>query len=95
MAIVILGRSRCAICNEVIERSDEVIATPAFIEDPHHSLWRFSDAGMHQSCFLAWDRRGEFVAEFNRVFDTHYRGMRHMLPDGRIEEREPRPRGTS
>lgn len=95
MAIVILGRSRCAICNEVIERSQEVVATAAFIEDPHHSLLRFSDAAMHQPCFLAWDRRGEFVAQFNRVFGMHYRGMRHMPPDGRIEEREPRPRGAA
>jgi hypothetical protein len=56
LALVLIGKSRCALCDLVIE-NDQFIATSHFIADTTDPLWRFSDAAMHQSCFLAWKGR--------------------------------------
>lgn len=92
MAVVVRGKTECALCAEVIATGDDIFSTSAFVEDPGHELWRFSDAAMHQSCFLAWPRGEAFVELFNRYYAQHYRGMRFMRPDGTIEDRDPQPR---
>lgn len=93
MALILPG-SRCALCEQVLEAADEVLATTAFIEDRDHPFWKYSDAAMHQRCFMAWPEREGFIACFNAYWDTGYRGIRHMCADGTIEDREPRPGGT-
>lgn len=65
--------------------------TSPFIKDNAHPLWRYSDAAMHKTCFLAWSERRFFISTFNEFFDRHFRGMRYMLEDGSIEERDPKP----
>ena len=95
MALILLGRSRCALCDQVLEQGQALIATSHFVEDQDHDLWRFSDAGMHRACFLAWPLREEFVELFNQVHLRHIRGMLFMHPDGTIERRDPQPRGTA
>lgn len=95
MALIIRGKSTCALCGEVLEDGDDLFATTAFIENRDHPLWRFSDAAMHHACFLGWSDREVFVGEFNSFYRRHYRGTRFMHSDGRIEEREPRSRGPA
>lgn len=65
VAIILRGRTPCAICGSALERDDDIVATSHFISDPADPLWQFSDAGMHRSCFLAWDLRATFVERFN------------------------------
>lgn len=95
MALILRGKSRCALCDEVLEEGEELFATSAFLSDEAHPLWRYSDAAMHLSCFRDWPDREAFVAEFNSFWAHHFRGMRFMHSDGTIEEREPQPRGTA
>jgi hypothetical protein len=38
MALTIIGRSCCAICESVIEAGDDVVATSAFIAASRHAL---------------------------------------------------------
>ncbi len=90
MALVILEKSECAICGKVLHKDEPLVMTSPFIEDRSHPLWRFSDAAMHRVCFLGWSERVLFIETFNSYLDRHFRGMRDMLEDGSIEEREPR-----
>jgi hypothetical protein len=90
MALVILEKSECPLCGKVLRQGESLVMTSPFIEERTHPLWRFSDAAMHRACFLAWSERPLFIETFNSYFDRHLRGMRYMLEDGSIEEREPR-----
>jgi hypothetical protein len=56
MALIIRGKAECALCEVVLNANDKVIATSHFIADTEDPLWRFSDAAMHQNCFLEWDK---------------------------------------
>lgn len=87
MALIILGKSKCPLCGDVIAKGDELVATSHFIESPSHPLWRYSDAAMHEVCFQRWEYREAFVAEFNRTFGATVwgNGTRHiMAADGSI-----------
>jgi hypothetical protein len=88
MALIFLGRSTCPICSQIINADDSIVSTTAFINDVNHPFWRFNDAAMHQVCFASWKQRNEFISVFNDYFHAHYRGMRFMLEDGAIEERD-------
>jgi hypothetical protein len=87
MAITILGKSQCPLCDKVLQSGDDIIGTPHFI----HSgpLHRYSDAGMHRGCFTAWSKAGEFIAAFNEFGRSFPRGPRQMLKDGSIVEVNP------
>ncbi len=90
MAQIILGASRCPLCDGVIAEDFGIVATSHFIANASDPLWRYSDAAMHRACFLAWPHREEFVVKFNATMgritwggDT-YHGMR---ADGTILSR--------
>lgn len=89
MAMTLTGRSRCPLCDEILESGQETVATMAFIEDEKHPLWRYSDTEMHTTCFRGWSQREAFIDGFNEFWRRRYRGMLFMDPDGRIHEREP------
>ena len=54
MALIVDGKSKCALCNELILSGDSIELVPAgcfsMPSDPHH---RLSDAGMHSACLDA------------------------------------------
>lgn len=87
MAIILRGKTECAICSDIIIDDDDIIATSHFIADDQDALWRFSDSLMHRSCFLVWDHRAAFVAKFNRTVEGITLGngtYHHMESDGVI-----------
>ncbi len=87
MALVFRGKSRCPICGDVIGQEDDIVATTHFITGREDPLWRFSDAAMHKKCFLSWELRETFVAQFNAEMGaiTWGNGTFHeMQPDGSI-----------
>jgi len=63
MAIFIRGKTKCKICDRLIEDTDERFYTSSFLATTH-PLWRYSDATMHASCYMGWDRRAEFASEY-------------------------------
>jgi hypothetical protein len=90
MALIFLGQSRCALCDTILTETDQIVATSHFIADRQHPLWRFSDAGMHQTCFLVWEQREAFITLFNQVTASSVFGrdtIHHMEPDGSITTR--------
>ena len=70
MALILRGQSTCSICSNDLNEGDEIVATTHFIADPTDPLWRFSDSGMHKSCFLEWEHRQEFIRKFNNTRGT-------------------------
>ena len=87
MAIVLRGKTECSVCSNVIKDGDEIVSTSHFIADQSDPLWRFSDSGMHRSCFANWNLRTEFVAKYNHIVGpiTFGNGTYHrMEPDGTI-----------
>ena len=66
MALVIAGKSRCAVCDAIIEDGQDITAFPAFLPSKHR-LWRYSDAAFHAQCFAAWAERPTFEALYQRA----------------------------
>lgn len=92
MAMIALGVTRCPLCDEVIEEGHAIVATSHFIADSSDSLWRYSDAAFHKSCFLAWERREEFVDRYNAVMGYSHLGGRlqhYMDHEGNIHSSDP------
>lgn len=92
MALLLLGKTKCPICGDVINGTQERVSSMPFIDSPSHPFWRFSDATMHLECFRNWPRRADFVVEFNRTIGSIRwgNGTRHlMLDDGTIQVTHP------
>jgi hypothetical protein len=51
MALIIPGKTYCAICNELIEENDDLIGLPSFCGNRADRLYMFNDAAMHKRCF--------------------------------------------
>jgi hypothetical protein len=88
MAIIFLGLSECPLCGEVLKTGQSLVETSAFIENPSHRLWKYSDAAMHYECFQSWPLREEFVATFNKAHNSIIWGngkTHRMNPDGTID----------
>lgn len=83
MALIFIGRSKCAICDSTIESADGCVATSPFVTDPDDPLWRFSDAVMHRRCFLGCADRESIVRRFNQAKSSC------ILPDGSHHEMTP------
>lgn len=69
MAIVIRGLSPCSICNEPVGADDEIVATPHFIHNGAHPLWRYSDSAMHRTCFRNWTQAADFRSAYNTLWN--------------------------
>ena len=86
MALIIQGKIPCSICGNTIGAGDEsTVATPHFIHDSVHPLWRYSDSAMHQPCFLAWGHHDAFRDAYNVLWPLLLPNHpRQMLDDGSI-----------
>jgi hypothetical protein len=89
MALIIRGRTACAICGAVLSAGDDIFATSGGPIQPSDPLCKFQDAGMHRHCFQEWPLREAFRAKYNNFFKNHLRGMRYIHEDGTVEKREP------
>ena len=88
MALVLLGKSACALCGQVLCSDQDNVLIPA-VPIRASSLARFADVAVHLGCFMSWSLRPMLIAEINSYYDAHYRGMRYMNEDGSIEDRDP------
>jgi hypothetical protein len=68
MAIIVRGKSRCAICGERLEDADEIRGFPPFIVNELDPLHLFTDAGVHEICLERHPRRNEL---FERLDQYH------------------------
>jgi len=58
MALIFFGQTNCAICGNILTENDEFVGLPAFA-DSDSSLYPFSDAAFHKSCYDNWGKRQE------------------------------------
>jgi hypothetical protein len=58
MAILLLGKTSCAICGNVIDRGDEAVLFPHVVLNEKDPLFGLSDASCHEVCVIA-DARGQ------------------------------------
>lgn len=56
MALILLGKSSCALCGRPLLAGEPLTALPA-IADTTHPLYGYFDAGFHRTCFEHWDGR--------------------------------------
>lgn len=71
MALLLVGKSVCQICGQLIKASDEVRMFPAFLKSSHR-MYRYSDAPFHKQCFEASPDRDEverLFAKFRDIWD--------------------------
>lgn len=87
MAIIILGKSECPLCGNVIQPSDDYMATSHFLHVG--PLSRYSDAAMHRDCFKAWPQANEFRRAFNEVGRSGPGKPLQMMADGTVVEVNP------
>ena len=80
MALIILGKTLCPLCEAPITSDRNVVATTPFLEGAH-CLSRYADATMHYECFQRWFFREEFVVAYNQRV-----GSNEMQPDGRLRD---------
>jgi hypothetical protein len=53
MALFVLGKTPCQICNRPLMKGDSVVSFSPFVANRRDLLYRFSDAAFHKACFEA------------------------------------------
>lgn len=94
MALIIDGKTACALCGLVVQGGESIVATSHFIGDKADPLWRYSDAAMHRHCFMSWEKRAAFVKRYNAVVGPRVAGngtRQSMRDDGSIEVEQGMP----
>lgn len=69
MAILLLGKTVCSLCGQVIKADERRRSFPAFVANEEDPLFLFSDASFHEDC-LRRDKRGRHAIE--RVEERAY-----------------------
>lgn len=78
MAIILLGLSKCPICDELLEETHKVIGLPA-ISGKHGDIFeRLNDAGVHEECLLEMEGFEEFRNALNLELE---RTMRRQMDE--------------
>ena len=56
---LLFKESICSICEKPLGKQEDIITWTAFLRK-EHKFWKYSDSGMHRSCFENWERKEEF-----------------------------------
>ncbi|ESQ80871.1 hypothetical protein [Asticcacaulis sp. YBE204] len=85
MAIIFAGKSTCAICQNILLATDEILMFPAFIHDRADPFWDISDNAVHSTCFKQWPEAPAFRERFNQAWRQQVpHHLRLMQADGTI-----------
>lgn len=80
MALIIFGKTKCKLCGLVMKDGDKIAGFPAFL--PYdHKYGKFSDASMHESCYLAdpgCNTVDNLLAAYNLIWDTCPKGKKSI-----------------
>jgi hypothetical protein len=61
MALLLLGKSTCRLCGELLRAGEDLVGLPT-LADKGHPLYAYFDQGFHQSCFARWEHREAALA---------------------------------
>ena len=65
MAILLCGKSKCAICGLIIEEDDPVFMFSAFFINEHPELELFNDGAFHYDCVLKHPLGAEAISKLH------------------------------
>ena len=77
MALLIPGKTPCAICGKTIAEGADAVGFPAFIP-PGHEFEQYSDCAFHRTCYLNWDEHERFQKlfdEYERIWKSRPKGL--------------------
>lgn len=74
MAVFIVGKTRCPLCEQTIVEGQAIKSFPPFIPNELDPLWKFSDGVFHASCF-----QGDPLADKAEI---RYQELRHRNGPG-------------
>ena len=80
MAIIILGKSKCSICNKTLNEGDVVKSFPAFLPSDHR-YGRFSDAGFHKDCVESdpdYTEVENMLYVYNKILDSRPKDLKDV-----------------
>lgn len=72
MPIYVPGKSTCPLCEQTLERGQDLLGFPAFLKASHR-LSLLSDAVVHRGCFDGWEHHDRFVEilqRFKAIMDS-------------------------
>lgn len=80
VALVLSGKTPCALCGKPVTTGDDLVSFPAFLPSSHE-LGLFSDAPFHRACFEG-DPRAERVnalhGRYRAIWDARPRELRTL-----------------
>jgi hypothetical protein len=82
MAIVILGKTPCLLCGEVIREGQEVVAFPLITSNELDPLWKLSDGAFHAECFRRHPQAGKATARYVEIQERTGPGHRYCIVCG-------------
>jgi hypothetical protein len=62
MALILLGKSTCHLCDELLHAEEDLVGLPA-LADTSHPLYTYFDQGFHQRYFAQGQHRETALAE--------------------------------
>lgn len=77
MAMLLRGKTTCAVCGQVFDDPNNTVAFPAFLR-PKHRLHQFNDSVFHLACFQNWPERTTFERLYKRyreIWDSRPTGL--------------------
>lgn len=76
MAIIVMGKSNCFICGQLLGDDDELVVFPAFAVNELDPLYPFSDSGVHKNCLQNHELGNEAVRRRNAFLSNTGPGKR-------------------
>lgn len=76
MAIFIVGKTQCPLCEQIIEEGEEIVSFPPFIPNDLDPLWIFSDGVFHAACFYREPLANKAVLRYEELRQKNGPGNR-------------------
>jgi hypothetical protein len=97
MALLVLGKTPCALTGKMLQKEDYFVCFPHFISGENDPLWWYSDSCMLRDAFDAWKHHDEFLAQWadfeqrNAASNPYWRVVvdieNYLIKWGKIEKR--------
>lgn len=68
MAIVITGKSKCPVCNEIINKNDDIVLFPPFVQNTNDPFYFLNDSAVHVKCLLNHEL-GKQALEYKNIIE--------------------------
>ena len=81
MAIIIPGKSECAECGDILQKGEDIVGLPALFSSSH-SLYKYSDAGFHKTCYESLGDLSQIELVLEKL--ETLRAQKPAIPEGMV-----------